>query len=98
MATSSVLQDVLVFIRCELTPAGSRILLSAKRECSRMRLRLLTGFILFCLALFVANSTPASAQVSAAISGLVTDESGAAVSGATVNALALETRAQRSVA
>ena len=63
-----------------------------------MRLRPLTGSILFCLALFVANSTRASAQVSAAISGLVTDESGAAVSGATVNALALETGAQRAVA
>src|SRR5713226_2364855 len=63
-----------------------------------MRLRPLAGSILFCLTLFVGKPSPASAQVSAVISGLVTDESGAAVSAATVSARNVETGAQRAVA
>ena len=63
-----------------------------------MRLRPLAGYILFCLTLFVGKPSPASAQVSAVISGLVTDESGAAVSAATVSARNVETGAQRAVA
>lgn len=63
-----------------------------------MRFRPITGFILIYLALFIAHSTPASAQVYAAISGLVTDETGAAVSAASVNARNLETGVQRGVA
>src|SRR5579863_1499991 len=63
--------------------------------CNYFKLRL--SFILFLLALFGANPTRVSAQVAAAISGSVTDESGAAVSGATVSARNLETGTERTV-
>jgi hypothetical protein len=62
-----------------------------------MRLRPHIGFILFLLALCPSNSTRAFAQVSAAIFGSVTDESGAVVSGASVNARNLETATERTV-
>jgi hypothetical protein len=60
-----------------------------------MRLRPRTGLILLYFLLFVISSTRTSAQVSASISGVVTDESGAAVAGAIINARNLETEAQR---
>jgi hypothetical protein len=60
-----------------------------------MRLRLKTGFILLCLVLFAFSSMRAHAQVSAALSGVVTDESGAVISGAIVTVRNLETEAQR---
>src|SRR5260370_41671078 len=63
-----------------------------------MGLRPLAGRILFCITFFVGTPSPASAQLSAVISGLVTDESGAAVSAATVSARNVETGAQRAVA
>src|SRR5260370_33229232 len=63
-----------------------------------MRLRPLAGYILFCLTLFVGKPSPASAQVSAVISGLVTDESGAAGSAAPVSGRNVEKGGQRAVA
>ena len=63
-----------------------------------MRFRPLRGFGLLCLVVLFSRSTPVAAQLSASISGLVTDESGAAVSGAAVSARDLETGAQRMLA
>jgi len=60
-----------------------------------MRLRPRIVFTLLCFVLFVAG-TRAFAQVSAAISGVITDESGAVVAGAGITARNLETEAQRS--
>ena len=60
-----------------------------------MKLRLSTVFILACFSFLLFGSLRASAQVSATISGVVTDESGAAVSGASVNVRNVETEAQR---
>src|SRR5260370_4762307 len=48
-----------------------------------------------CLFTFLALAPQSQAQVSAAISGRVTDQSGAAVSGATITAKNLETEAVR---
>lgn len=60
-----------------------------------MRLRPRSGFILLCFFLFLIRSTRTSAQVSAAISGVVTDESGGVISGATITARNVETEARR---
>jgi hypothetical protein len=56
------------------------------------------GVSLACLLTLFACPAPAAAQVSAAISGVVTDASGLAVSAATVTAKDLETGAVRSAA
>jgi hypothetical protein len=61
------------------------------RLCSRI------GFALLCLALLLVISSSAYAQVSAAISGIVTDDSGASVAGATITATNVETESQRTI-
>ena len=55
-----------------------------------------TAFVVICCILSLAISSMASAQVSAAISGVVTDESGARVPSAKIDAVNVETQAQRS--
>jgi len=57
--------------------------------------RFCTIFVLTCFAFLVFGFMRASAQVSATISGVVSDESGAMVSGASVNIRNVETEAQR---
>ncbi len=74
--------------------AGKADLSQQEYKNIRMRLPLRTVFILLCFFPLLAPMR-ASAQVSAAISGVVTDESGAVVPGATVSARNLETEAQR---
>jgi len=61
-----------------------------------MLLRLRTAFIAICCILSPRGASRAFAQISAAISGVVTDESGARVPSAKIEAVNLETRAQRS--
>ena len=61
-----------------------------------MRLCRGTAFIAICCIVSLASSSRAFAQVSAAISGVVTDESGARVPAVKINAVNLETQAQRS--
>ena len=63
-----------------------------------MRLCPLIGSCLLCVGFSLASPAQASPQLSASVSGFVTDESGAAVSGAAVSARDLETAAQREVA
>ena len=53
------------------------------------------GFACLCLFMILTCTSQARGQVSAAISGIVTDPSGAAVSGATVTAKDVETAAAR---
>ncbi len=55
------------------------------------------ALLLVCVVTFL-RPTPAPAQVSATLSGIVTDQSGAVVSGATVTATNGETRATRTTA
>src|SRR5689334_25204016 len=62
-----------------------------------MRIRPLIGFCLLWLGFVVTSPAQASPQLSASVSGFVTDESSAAVSGAAVSARDLETGAQRAV-
>ncbi len=57
-----------------------------------------SGAVLLCLFALMTFPSPAAAQVSAAISGAVTDASGSAVSAATVTAKNLETAAVRGTA
>jgi len=52
-------------------------------------------FVVICCIFSLASSSRAFGQVSAAISGVVTDESGARVSSARIDAVNLETQAQR---
>src|SRR5258708_13259918 len=63
------------------------------RSCS-MRLLQLCGVVL----VLIATSSRAAAQVSAAISGVVTDASGSAISAAAVTAKNVETAAARTTA
>lgn len=62
-----------------------------------MRSCLTIGFALYCLGVLLVICSPAYAQVSAGISGMVTDESGSAVAGATITAANLETESQRAI-
>src|SRR5579864_2448204 len=56
------------------------------------------GVAYVCLALLVAGPVAAAGQVSAALSGIISDASGAAISGAGVTARKLETGAVRTTA
>ncbi len=71
------------------------VLKSDQRQPSSI-FHVLFTFSFGCLFALLAFATPGHAQVSAAISGRVTDPSGAAVSGATVTATNVETGAARS--
>ena len=68
---------------------------SAQRR-SSSTFRVLLPFSWGCLLALLSFATPSRAQVSAAISGRVTDPTGATVSGATVAARNVETQATRS--
>src|SRR6185503_11091726 len=71
---------------------GSTLAGSAKARLSRMSMR----FSLVVLAVVIAFAAQSSAQTAGTISGHVSDSTGAAVSGATISLMNVETRSERS--